>query len=50
MKFGQGHQTMKFGQGVEYNKSNIFLQNHAENKAGRLVPDFFLFSKKALYE
>ena len=36
---------MKFGQFVEYNKRNIFL--HAENEAGRLVPDLFLFLKKA---
>ena len=29
----------------------IFLfKNHAENEAGRLVPDVFLFFKKALYE
>ena len=32
--------TLKFG-GEE---------NHAENEAGRLVPDLFLFLKKALYE
>ena len=38
---------MKFGQLIEYDKINIFLQkswrNHAENEAGRLVPDLFLF-------
>ena len=28
---------------------NIF-KNHAENEAGRLVPDLFLFFKIALYE
>ena len=32
-------QTMKFVQAIEYNKVNIFLKNHAENEAGRLVPD-----------
>ena len=37
------------------NKGNItrqifFLKNHAENEAGRLVPDHFLFFKKALFE
>ena len=37
---------MKLGQLIEYNKINIFLQNFAENEAGRLVPDLFLFSKK----
>ena len=33
---------MKFGQLVEYNKRNVFLQ--------RLNPDFFLFFKEALHE
>ena len=28
---------MKFGQIIEYNKRNIFLQNQAENEAERLV-------------
>ena len=28
----------------------FYFKNHAENEAGRLVPDLFLFSKKALYE
>ena len=37
---------MKFGQLIEYNKVNVFFENHAENEAGRLV--FVL--KKALYE
>ena len=41
---------MKFGQLIEYNKINIFFKNHAENEAGRLVPDHFLFFKKALYK
>ena len=40
------HQTMKFGQLIEYNKRNIFLQTF-ENEATRLVPDLFLFFKKA---
>ena len=39
---------MKFGQVIEYNKRNTFLQNHAENEAERLVPDMFLFFKKDL--
>ena len=34
---------IKIVQAKEYNKRNIFLQNHAENDAGRLVPDLFLF-------
>ena len=41
---------MKFGRLTEYNKRNIFFKNHAENVAGRLVPDLFLFFIKALYE
>ena len=28
----------------------MFFQNHAENKAWRLVPELFLFFKKALNE
>ena len=41
---------MKFGQLIEYNQRNIFVQNHAQNEAGRLVPDLFLFIIKALYQ
>ena len=39
------NQAMKFGQLIEYNRI-IFLQNQAENEAGRLVPDLSLFFKK----
>ena len=28
----------------------FFFKNHAQNETGRLVPDLFLFFKKALYE
>ena len=28
----------------------FFFKNNAENEAGRLVPDLFLFFEKALYE
>ena len=28
----------------------FFFKNNADNEAGRLVPDLFLFFKKALYE
>ena len=41
---------MKFGQVIEYNKKNIFFKHHAENKAGRLVPELFLFFKIVLRE
>ena len=46
----KSNQTMKFGQFIEYYRSNIFFKNYAENELGRLVPDLFLFFKKALYE
>ena len=41
---------MKFGQIIEYNKKIFPFKNHSENEAGRLVPDLFLFFKKASYE
>ena len=42
---------MKCGQLIECDKRNFLFKNHAENEAGRLVvPDLFLFNKKALYE
>ena len=40
---------MKFSQLIEHPKRNIFLLNYAENEAEKLVPDRFLFFKKALY-
>ena len=46
----KGNQTLKFGQVKEYNKRNIFVQNLAENKAGRLDSDLCLFFKKAVFE
>ena len=39
---------MKFGQSTEYNKRKIFVKNHVQNKAERLVPDLFLLFKKVL--
>ena len=43
---------MKFGELIEHNKRNIFLQKSCrQNEAGRLVSDLFLFFfKKTLYE
>ena len=35
---------------IEYKTRNTFLQNHAENEAGRPVADPILLVKKALYE
>ena len=45
----KGNQSMIFDQLIKYNVRYIFHQNHAENEAGRLVPDLFLIFKKALY-
>ena len=45
----KSNQTMKFGQLIEHPKRNIFFRNYVENKAGKLVPDHFLFFKKDLY-
>ena len=43
------NQETKLGQLIEYYKTNIFLENHTWNEAGRLVTDHSLFFKKALY-
>ena len=45
-----GNQTMKFVQLIEYNVRNILFKNHAENETRELVPDLFLFFKKAIYK
>ena len=34
---------MKFGQLIKYNMPNIFIENHAENEAERVVPDLFFY-------
>ena len=44
------NQTLKFGQVINITTEIFFLKNHAENKAGRLVPDLFLLFKTILYE
>ena len=41
-------QTKNFDQLIEHDVRNSFLQNHAENEAGRLIPGFFLVFSKAL--
>ena len=38
---------MKFGQLIEYNRERFLFKNYTENEARRLVPDLFLFFKKA---
>ena len=35
----KGNQTMKFGQLIEYDKRNIFLQKSYTNVVEKLVPD-----------
>ena len=37
---------MKFGHVIESNKRDVFVQNHAEYEAKRLVPGLFCFLKK----
>ena len=45
----KGHQIMKFGQLIEYNISNIFLENHTENSVEKLFPDPFLKNQNVAY-
>ena len=40
---------MKFGQLINIPRETFLGKNYAENEAGKLVPDHFLFFKKALY-
>ena len=35
----KGNQPMKFGQLIDYNMRNIFLENHAQNVVEKLIPD-----------
>ena len=44
----KGNHTMKFGWLIEH-PMIFFFKNCAENEAGKLGPDHFLFFKKALY-
>ena len=44
ISWSKSNQTMKFGQLLNITRQ-IFLQNYAENEAGRLVPNLFLFFK-----
>ena len=44
----KSNQAVKRGQLIQYNKRNVFFfKIYAENEAGRLVPDLFLFFKYA---
>ena len=43
----KGNEVMEFGQLIEYNVKNNFLQKfYTENEVGRLIPEIFLFWKK----
>ena len=44
------NQAINFEQLPKQNMRNIFFRNYAKNEVGRLVPDFFLFFKRALYK
>ena len=44
------NQAVQIDHSIEYNLRNICLQINAGNKAGRLVPDIFMFLRKALYK
>ena len=39
----KGSQIMKFGQLMGIIRKIFFFKNHAENEAGKVVPDLFLF-------
>ena len=41
----KGNQTMKFGQFLEYKKTDIFFKGQAEDETERLVSDLFCFLK-----
>ena len=43
----EGNQTMKLVNNYDMTTEIFFFKNHAENEARRLVPDLFLFFKKA---
>ena len=41
---------MKFDQVIKYISNEFFFFKHTENEPKKLLPDIFLFFKKALYE
>ena len=45
----QNNQLKKFDQLIEYYIKNIFLENHAQNVVGKLVPDLFIENQKLSY-
>ena len=45
----KNNHTVRFGEVIEYNKINVFLQKSCRSEASRLVPDF-IFLKINLNE
>ena len=45
----KGNKTVKFGQLIEYNKRNIFLEKYMQNVVEKLVPDPFLKNENCAY-
>ena len=43
----KGNKTMKFGELIEITRGIFFFKNYVENEAESVVPDLFLFFKKA---
>ena len=43
------NQTIKFGHSQNIPREIFFFKNYAENEAGELVPDQFLFFKNILH-
>ena len=46
----KSNKTVKFDLLIEHNTEKFFFKNHAENEAGRLIPDLFLFFKNVFFE
>ena len=46
----KSNQTMEFGEVIEVTRKILLFKNYAEDETRKLVPDFFLFFKKALHE
>ena len=46
---GKGNQTIKFGQLIEYNMKNIFLEKSYTKFGGELVPGPFIKNQNEAY-
>ena len=45
----KGNQAMKYGQLIEFNMRNIFLENHTQNMVEKLFPDPFVKNQNRGY-